>query len=180
MSHARGIVLFVSLALALSGCASAHQSVEVGSGIYTLTVSGERDACSPLRTTGAMGSVGVVSTDDVLNLSVPDLDAAASMRVSLSRSTGFHDERTEVLPTCTDGTLARSYTVVEADTTHFSVVYGETWTGLASCGTAMRSIMPAAPTADCRAELVLDYRLDAECLAPCEIQLTSAGAACSC
>ena len=180
MTNARGIGLFFSLALALSGCSSAHQAVDVGSGIYALTVSGERDACSPLRTTGAMGNVGVVSQDDVLNLSVPDLDAEASMRVSLSRSTGFHDERSEALPTCTDGTLDRSYTVVSADGTHFTVVYTETWRGLASCGTAMRSVMPTAPSADCRAELVLDYQLDAECAAPCEIQLTAGGAACSC
>jgi hypothetical protein len=182
MSNARGIGLFSSLALAvaLGGCTSAHESVEVGSGIYELTVSGESDACSPLRTTGVMGTVGVVAIDDVLNLSVPDLAADTPMLVSLSRGDGFHDTRTEALPTCTDASLERSYTVVSADTAHFSVVYTETWRGLASCGEAMRSVMPAAPSGDCRADLVLDYRLDSECLAPCEIQLTATGAACRC
>lgn len=180
MSNARGVGLLFSLVLALAGCASAHQTVEIGSGIYELTVQGEADACSPLRTTGAMGTVGVVSADDVLNLSVPDLDSEASMRVSLSRGTGFHDARSEALPACTDATLERSYTVVSSDATHFSVVYTETWRGLESCGSAMRSVMPAAPAADCRADLVLDYHLDTECLAPCEIQLTAGGAACSC
>ncbi len=180
MSKARGVLVLSSLVLALAGCTSAHQTVDVGSGIYDLTVTGDADACSPLRMTGAMGVVGVVSIDDVLNLSVPDLGAEASMRVSLSRSTGFHDERTEALPACTDANLDRSYTVVSADGTHFSVTYTETWRGLASCGSAMRSVMPAAPSADCRADLVLDYRLDTECLAPCEIQLTGSGASCSC
>lgn len=178
--NARGIGLFLSLALALSGCSSAHQAVDVGSGIYALTVSGDSDACSPVRATGAMGNVGVVSQDDVLNLSVPDLDLESSMRVSLSRSTGFHDERSEALPTCTDATLDRSYTVVSSDGARFTVVYTETWRGLASCGTAMRSVMPAAPLADCRADLVLDYRLDTECRSPCELQITADGATCSC
>lgn len=176
--HARALGL--SLLLALAGCSSAHQAVDVGSGIYDLTVSGESDACSPLRTTGAMGTVGVVALGDVLSLSVPDLDSAPSMRVSLSRSTGFHEERSEALPTCTDATLERSYTVVESDATHFSVVYGETWRGLETCGSAMRSVMPAAPLGDCRADLVLDYQLDTACAAPCEIQLTASGPACSC
>jgi hypothetical protein len=179
MSNAR-VGLFFSVAVALSGCSSAHQSVDVGTGIYDLTVSGESDACSPLRTTGAMGTVGVVAIDDVLNLSVPDVGAEASMLVSLSRGTGFHDERSESLPTCTDATLERSYTVVAGDAARFTVVYRETWRGLSSCGTAMRSVMPAAPTADCTADLVLDYQLATECLAPCEIQLTGSGATCSC
>jgi hypothetical protein len=180
MSNARGVAVLFSLVVALAGCSSAHQAVDVGTGIYDLTVSGENDACSPLRTTGAMGTVGVVSIDDVLNLSVPDFGPEASMRVSLSRAGGFHEARSEALPTCTGASLERAYTVVSSEGTHFSVVYTETWRGLETCGEAMRSVMPAAPTADCRADLVLDYRLETECAAPCEIQLTSTGAACSC
>ena len=178
MTNAHRVGLLLSFAL--GACTSAHQAVEVGSGIYELTVTSERDACSPLRTTGAMGTVGVVSRGDVLNLSVPDLDSDASMRVSLSRGTGFHDERSDALPACAEGALERTYTVVAADSTRFTVVYTETWRGLATCGSAMRSVMPTAPTADCRAELALEYRLDAECAAPCEIQLTASGATCAC
>ena len=180
MRNARDAGPWFSVLVLLAGCSSAHESVDVGSGTYELTVSGESDACSPLRATGAMGIVGVVAIDDVLNLSVPDVGTETSLRVSLSRSTGFHEERTEDLPTCTAGTLERTYTALAVDGTHFTVGYTETWHGLSTCGTAMRSVMPMAPTADCRADLVLDYRLDSECRAPCELQISASGATCAC
>jgi hypothetical protein len=45
----------------------------------------------------------------------------------------------------------------------------------------MRSIMPAAPTADCSAELVMHYRLEAACAAPCQVQIGIDGSAnCHC
>ena len=178
--RAREMAHTFSFLLCLAGCTSAHEPVAVESGLYDLTISGERDACSPARATGAMGIVAVVSADDVLSVAVPDLTGEA-MRVSLSRSSGFHVELSEDVPTCTGATLLRAYTAVARAGGGFDVLYREDWSGLSTCGTAMHSIVPAAPSADCRADLVLGYRLDATCAAPCELRVGTDGtAACAC
>jgi len=97
------------------------------------------------------------------------------MLVSLDGAQGYSNERTDTLATCTDATLSRTYTVVSLSATGFDVAYREAWTGLSTCGTAMRYVMPLAPTADCRAELVLHYRLQTQCDAPCELRLQADG-----
>ena len=56
---------------------------------------------------------------------------------------------------------------------------GEEWVGVAECA-GVRSLMPAAPERDCRAERVLEYRLMEPCEAPCEVRIAPDGAACAC
>ena len=167
--------------LGLSACAGAHEPTNVGTGIYELTVHGELDACSPMRATGSMGRVGVVSSGGVLNLGVPnDALIGADARVSLAQSDGWSDAVEESLRSCTEATLRREWSVVRGDGDSFELVYAEEWRGLDTCGAAMRSIMPAAPATDCRAELVLDYHRVQRCEAPCEVRIDAGGASCAC
>lgn len=172
-------VVFVAALAALTGCAGSHDQVNVGTGIFALTISGDRDVCRPARTTGPMGTVGVVSSGDVLNLAVPDLVNDAPMRVSLQMSTGWSDERTDTV--CGNAALTRSYSVVSGTATAFDVAYTEQWSGLSGCTDAARAAMPSAPAGDCRADLVLHYRLDTACAAPCEIRVAADGSpSCAC
>jgi hypothetical protein len=164
----------------LSGCSSAHLSSEPSSGLYELSVSGELDRCSPVRDTGSMGLVGVVAAGDVLSLSVPDPTREAMLHVSLSRPAGYHDTFSVPLTGCTTATLERSFTVVESDGARVGLAYRERWIGLDSCGEGMRSLMPAAPSADCEADLSLSYELSEACAAPCEVRLAASGPVCVC
>ncbi len=166
---------------ALVGCSSTHQPVTATSGVYDLTIAGEHDACSPVRSTGAAGLAGVVQQGAVLTLTVPDLTTSSPMLVSLESDHGFTDTRIDALTACSGASLARTYSVVAHDANGFDVAYTESWTGMSTCGAAMRSIMPAAPSADCTADLVLHFRLETPCAAPCEIRLGAGGtAACHC
>lgn len=177
----RTITLSALAALSvITGCSSAHLSSEPESGIYELSVSGEADRCSPARDTGAMGLVGLVTAGDVLSVGVPDPTRASMLHVSLSRAAGYHDTFSVPLVGCTAATLERSFTVLESDGGGVTVAYRESWIGMDSCGDAMRSIMPAAPSGDCEAELGLTYRLAEACAAPCEVGLLPGGPACLC
>jgi hypothetical protein len=164
----------------LTGCSSAHLSSEPSSGLYELSVSGELDRCSPARGTGSMGLVGVVSAGDVLSLGVPDPTRDAMLHVSLSRPAGFHDTFSVPLEGCTTATLERSFTIVESDGARLGLAYRERWTGMDTCGEIMRSLMPAAPSGDCEAELGLTYELAEACAAPCEVHLAAGGPVCAC
>jgi len=168
--------LFFALALvALSGCSSTHDAITATPGVYDLTIASERDACSPMRSTGPMGTAGITSLGTVLTVTAPDLVTNAPMLVPLSGEAGYADATTQALAPCTNATLVRSYTVVSAAGGSVDVAYHESWSGLASCGAAMRLVMPAAPSADCDADLVLRYRLRAECASPCQILLSADG-----
>lgn len=181
MHHAKIALAALALTLAAGGCSSSHETLAATSGVYELTISGEVDACSPLRATGPMGTASVVQQGTLLTVSAPDLVTSYPMLVSLNGQQGFSDERATALDTCTGATLTRTYSVVGHDTTGLDVAYTETWSGLETCGAAMRSIMPAAPTHDCRADLVLHYRFESACAAPCQLRLTlDGGAACEC
>jgi hypothetical protein len=164
----------------ISGCSAAHPSGEPASGIYDLSVAGELDRCSPARDTGAMGRVGLVTAGDVLSLGVPDPTRASVLHVSLSRDAGYHDVFSVPLVGCTAATLERSFTVIASNGEGVSLAYRETWSGMESCGDAMRSIMPAAPTTDCEADLGLTYRLAEPCAASCEVGILPSGPACLC
>jgi hypothetical protein len=169
------------LSLALAGCSTTHEPLAATSGVYDLTIAGELDACSPMRATGPMGTAGVVQQGALLTLSVPDLTSNALMLVSLDSASSFTDERVDTLESCTNATLARTYSVVSHDASGFDVAYRESWTGLSSCGAAMHTIMPAAPSTDCSADLVMHYRLATPCASPCQIRITTDGAAaCHC
>ena len=162
----------VSSLLTLCGCSATHAATEVSSGIYELTVSTERDACSPARSTGAMGQVAVVSSDDVLNIGLAD-----GARVSLDQASGFHGAYDVSIATCADASLHREWTVLDASSGGFSIAYREEWIGIGGCaGLAM----PEAPDRDCRADLVLDYARMEACEAPCELRLAATGPTCSC
>jgi hypothetical protein len=178
----RSFVVLIAAALAVvcPACSSAHRSTEVLPGIYHLSIRGEVDACSPARETGAMGEVGVVVAPGVLNVPVPDATEVDALRVSLSRTDGWHGESSATLAGCVGATLDRSWTVLDTDDGSFEVAYRESWRGLDGCGEAMRSIMPEAPTGDCDADLVLDYQLREACMAPCEVGVSVLGVACVC
>lgn len=178
----RSFVVLVAAALAVvfPACSAAHRSAEVVPGLYDLTIRGEVDACTPARETGAMGTVGVVVAPGVLNVPVPDATETDALRVSLARTEGWHGEAVIELDGCVGATLERTWTVVESDGESFAIGYHEAWRGLDGCGAAMRSIMPEAPTGDCDADLVLDYRVREACLAPCEVGVSELGLACVC
>jgi len=174
-SFSRGVAalgVLSSLVVALGGCSAVHAPTEVASGIYELSVSTERDACSPARVTGSMGRVAVVSSDDVLNIGLGD-----GARVSLSQATGFHDEHEVAIATCPGASLRREWTVLDSTHGGFSLQYSEEWLGIGGC-TALA--MPEAPDVDCRAELVLDYARMEACEAPCELRLAATGPVCAC
>ena len=156
----------------LSACSSVHAPTEVASGIYELTVSTERDACSPARSTGTMGEVAVVSSDDVLNIGLAD-----GARVSLGQSSGFHGAVDIPISTCAGASLHREWTIVGSTPGGFSLAYAEEWVGIAGCPTVA---MPEAPDHDCRADLVLDYARTEACDAPCELRLAATGPTCVC
>ncbi len=171
----------LSLTLAAAGCSSTHEPVSATTGVYALTIAGEVDACSPLRATGPMGSAGIVQHGALITLTAPDPTTSLPTLVSLNSEASFSDERVTTLDPCTGATLTRTYSVVGHDGDGLDVAYTETWTGMSTCGAAMRSIMPAAPSRDCRADLVMHYRLETPCAAPCQLRLTvDGGAACQC
>ena len=174
------IVIACLLSLAVPACSAAHRSTEVSPGIYDLTIRGEVDACSPARATGSMGEVGVAVTSGVLSLAVPDAIEVDPLRVSLSRDGGWHGEATVPLDGCVGATLERSWTVVDSGELRFSVAYREAWRGIEGCGEAMHLLLPEAPTADCTADLVLEYELMEACAAPCEVGVSFEGIACVC
>lgn len=170
--------IFVSVSVALVsaltgsalGCTSAHATTDVASGIYELTVTSERDACTPSRETGSMGRVAVVSAVDVLNLGLQD-----GARVSLNQSNGFHAVHEVPLASCAGAALRREWAVIASDLSGgFTVAYNEEWTGLSHCA------MPEAPRTDCRADLVLSYRNMEACAAPCTLSMSAAGPSCLC
>lgn len=166
--------------LVLSSCASAHLTSEPAAGIYELTVRGDVDRCSPARETGAVGPVGVASLPGVLSLSVPDPTRTSMAHVSLSGEAGFHDSTTMALSECTGASLERAYTVLSADGEAISIAYRESWSGMAGCSAAMRARMPAAPAADCVADLILDYRLTEACGPSCQVAIVGDAPACLC
>lgn len=173
-SFSRGTLALgvVSSLVTLSACSSTHAPTEVSSGIYELTVTTERDACSPARSTGMMGSVAVVSSDDVLNIGLAD-----GARVSLDQASGFHGAYDVAIASCTGASLHREWTVVGSTPGGFSLAYQEEWIGIAGCPGV---VMPEAPNQDCRADLVLDYARMEACDAPCELRLAASGPTCSC
>lgn len=173
-SFSRGTLALgvVSSLLTLSACSSTHGATEVGSGIYELTVSTERDACTPSRNTGVMGQVAVVSSDDVLNIGLAD-----GARVSLEQAAGFHGAYDVPIASCDGASLHREWTILGSTPGGFTLAYQEEWIGIAGCtGIAM----PEAPDHDCRADLVLDYQRMEACEAPCELRLAATGPTCSC
>lgn len=160
----------VALALGLTGCTSSHGATDVASGIYELTVTTERDACTPSRDTGAMGRVAVVSAVDVLNLGLQD-----GARVSLDQSNGFHAVHEVPFASCEGAALRREWSVIASDALgNFTVAYNEEWSGVARC------TMPEAPRSDCRADLVLSYRNMEACASPCTLTMGSSGPSCAC
>lgn len=161
------------------GCSAAHEPREVGSGIYDLTVRGELDRCSPTRSTGAMGLVGIVSERGLVNVAVPDGAAGSLARVSLAATDGFHTDAAIELPGCDDASVRRSWTILDTSSEGFQLELTEEWIGLERCDAA-RELLPAAPLTDCRSARVLDYRLMEPCGAPCEVHLVAGGAACAC
>ena len=174
-SFSRGVValgVLPSVLLALGGCSAVHEPTEVASGIYELSVSTERDACTPARETGLMGRVAVVSSDDVLNIGLPD-----GARVSLSQATGFHGTHEVPIATCPGASLRREWTVLDSTHGGFALEYSEEWLGIGGCATVA---MPEAPDHDCRADLVLDYAVAESCEAPCELRLAATGPVCAC
>ena len=177
--------LFTAFAIVLLvpavGCSSAHEPLSATSGVYDLTIASESDPCSPMRVTGPAGTAAVTLSGSVLALSAPDLTTNAPMLVWLNGDAGYSQTQTTTLETCTAATLERAYTVVGTNAGGFDVAYRETWSGLSTCGAAMRSIMPAAPRADCSADLVLHYHLADACTSPCQIRVAADGsAACHC
>lgn len=173
------LVTLLVLALLGIGCAAAHEPREVATGIYDLRAHGELDACSPSRTTGEMGLVGIVGSAGVVNVGVPDVVSHALSRVSLAATAGFHAEAITTIDGCAGATVRRAWTLLDTTTIGFSLELREEWTGLAGCAAA-RERMPAAPERDCRAERVLEYRLMEACAAPCELRVAGEALECAC
>jgi hypothetical protein len=169
--------LFVaSLAI---GCSAAHEPRAVGSGIYDLTVRGDLDRCSPTRSTGAMGLVGIVAERGLVNVAVPDGAAGSLARVSLAASDDFHTETSIDVAGCEGASVRRSWTMLDASREGFQLELTEEWTGLERCERSAE-LAAAAPLTDCRSERVLDYHLMETCAAPCEVHLTATAATCAC
>lgn len=164
----------MAIAFALSACASAHESRDVGTGVYELEVRGDADACSPARSTGRMGEVGVVSRADVLNLALPA--SFGLSRLSLSRSSDWHGATDTPIEGCAGAWVHREWSIDRASADGFELGWIEEWRGLDTC-VAPSSIMPDA---DCRADLVLDYRLMEACGDGCELRESGDGARCVC
>lgn len=179
MTRTALVVPFLALATGLLGCAAAHEAREVGSGIYDLTVHGDVDACSPTRATGAMGEVGIVVEADVLNVAVPDGVAEHLARVSLARADGFSTEVHVDVEGCPGAQLHRVWSVLDSSDDRFEVGFSQSWTGITGCDAA-RLTMPAAPSADCTAEQVLEYTLTTPCASPCEVRIVAGAPACAC
>ena len=174
--------LLVSLAIPLFvACAATHDpEPPIASGIYALTVRSESDACSPRRTEGDLGRVGVLRLDHAISVAVPesadDLTADVTRRVTLAAEDGFHDEQSDTMDACPAATTSRALTLTTRDADRFALELTERFTGLAACGP-----MDGMPTADCESTRALDYRLLAACEAPCEIAWTAAeGVTCAC
>jgi hypothetical protein len=177
MNHAR--IAFAALALA--ACGSSHETITATSGVYELSIASEHDACSPTRATGPMGTAGVVATTNELTITAPDLSASTPMLVGLDSASSYAEQRTETLGACPSATLVRTYSVVTSNPSGLDVAYTETWQGLASCTPAMRAMMPAAPAIDCHASLLMHYRLNTPCAAPCQLWVNAdASTSCSC
>jgi len=179
--HHDKLIAALALSLVATGCSSTHETLSAATGVYDLTVASESDPCSPTRATGPMGTAGVILSGALLTVSAPDLASNAPLLVALNSTTGYSQTQTMPLGACTAATLERTYTVVGSNATGFDVAYRESWNGLATCGAAMRAIMPSAPRADCSADLVLHYRIESECASPCQIHVAADGAAaCHC
>lgn len=167
-----GLVSSLFAVAFVAGCSSTHGATDVASGIYELRVTSERDACSPQRSTGPMGEVAVLSADDLLNIGLAD-----GARVSLNQADGYHGSFDLPIASCAGATLHREWTVLRSTQGGFSLAYAEEWTGIGACPSVA---MPAAPSHDCRADLVLDYVRTTACEAPCELRLSATGPSCSC
>lgn len=168
-------------ALAMVGCAQAHATDEVQPGIYELRVEADAEACSPSRATGAMGSVGVLVEDGVIDAPVPELEMAelTAPRVELAPHASFHAETNRRVPGC-DAWVHEEWTVMASDAEGFEVLHMQDWTGLADCAGAPER-MAGAPEADCTSERRLHYALASACRAPCRLVLAAGGAVdCAC
>lgn len=176
--------LFIALGASVlglsAGCSSAHVSSDPAAGIYDLSARGEADRCSPARATGSMGTAYVVTSGDVLGMAVPDPTRGSLLHVSLSRPAGYHDVSSVELRGCTGASLERTFTVLDTSSESISVAYRERWTGMETCGEAMRALMPAAPGADCEADMIFDYALSEACGGSCEVGLLATGPTCLC
>lgn len=164
--------------LALAGCASAHESGEVGTGIYELEVRGDADACSPARITGRVGEVGIVQRADVLSVALPS--ALGMTRTSLSRAADWHGESDTPIDGCSGAWVHREITLESVGESSFEIGWTEEWNGLDTCAGAAVAPIERMPVADCRADLVLRYRLMEACGAPCELRESDAGPRCVC
>ena len=172
--------LVSAAALLALGCAEAHANPgEVGSGLYDLSVRSDGDACSPGRVQGAMGRVGIVAHDDVLNVAVPDAMTDGLARLSLARVDGFHSEVEVGLDGCVGARLRRTWTVAAAGPEQFEVLFSQSWTGLDGC-LAERPLVAGQPASDCTSEQTLEYRLAQACAAPCEVRVVGGEARCAC
>lgn len=174
----RTSILVLMAAMFGVGCAARHEPLDVGSGIYDLSVRREDDRCSPTRSTSSMGPVGIVSTRGLVNVAVPGLDGDLA-RVSLAASEGFHADRVIEFAGCPGASLRRSWTILDGTSSGFELQLSEEWTGIAGC-TSAREYTPVVPQHDCRADRVFEYRLMETCAAPCELQVTADDAICAC
>lgn len=160
------------------GCAAAHEPLDVGSGIYDLSVRREDDRCTPTRSTPSMGPVGIVSARGLVNVAVPGLDGDLA-RVSLAASEGFHADRVVEFAGCPGASLRRSWTILDGTSNGFELQLSEEWTGIAGCASA-RDYAVVVPESDCHADRVFEYRLMETCAAPCEVRVTAGDAICAC
>ncbi len=174
----RTSMLVLMAAILGVGCAAAHEPLDVGSGIYELSVRREDDRCSPTRNTPSMGPVGIVSERGLVNIAVPGLEGPLA-RVSLAASDGFHTDSVIEFADCAGGSLRRSWTILDGTPNGFELELSEEWTGIVGCAAA-REYAPIVPEDDCRAERVFEYRLMEPCASPCEVRVTAGNTVCAC
>jgi len=171
----------MALALATVGCTAAHPSDEVRTGIYELIAEPEADGCTPMRTAGPLGPVGVLVREGAVDAPVPSVGGAlvTAPRVQLAPSASYHAETNRRVPGCDSAFVREEWTLMESTGEGFELLHRQRWEGLEGCAAA--SAMPEAPELDCTSERRLRYALSTLCDAPCALRLDLSGAlVCAC
>ncbi|MGE0791891.1 MAG: hypothetical protein AB7S26_39825 [Sandaracinaceae bacterium] len=173
---AQRTVFTITLAALLGfGCAVAHPSDEVRTGIYELTVETMTDDCSPQRAAGDLGMVAVLVRDGAIDAPVPETDLSlfTAPRVELTPGRSYHFETNRRLTGCDGAWVHEEWTMMDSDGTVFEVDHSQDWEGVSSCVPAEGS---SVPSVDCAVDRHLRYALDTACDAPCSLSIDASGA----
>ncbi len=163
------------------GCSAAHPSDEVRTGIYQLEIESEIDGCSPARTAGDLGVVGVLVREGAVDAPVPAVGEGllTAPRVQLRPGASYHAETNRRVSGCDGAWVHEEWTLMASSGEAFEVLHSQSWAGLESC--LVRPDTADMPQVDCDSERRLTYRLQDICEAPCALHLDLTGSiVCAC